>query len=218
MRNLSAENILTLQHSDVFRSVSPDSIVSLLDALDARVQAFDKNALLFSAGDPIDDYLVLLSGSVQASMPQGGVERPVARFSKGESFAEAVSMTLHFSPVNIVAREKSLVLFIPVRNLASNAQKEAAILRGNLSKEMSKKIGVLSQNMSIAGEQRLSDKIIAHLKTLPQRADGTVELPYSRQEWAAYLCVAEKSLLRELKKMQSEGVLEINGRIARVLG
>ena len=45
-----------------------------------------------------------VSGIVQASMPQGGQDRPVAQFGSGESFAEAVAATLKHTPVNIRAR------------------------------------------------------------------------------------------------------------------
>ena len=91
------------------------------------------------------------------------------------------------------------------------------LLCENLSTEMSKKIGVLTQTLSVVGEPRLSDRIMAHLRTLPQDADGRVEVPMNRQEWATYLRAADKSLIRELSTLQKEGVLEVDGRFIRVL-
>ena len=82
---------------------------------------------------------------------------------------------------------------------------------------MSKKIGVLTRTLSVVGEPRLSDRIMAYLRTLPQDADGRVEVPMNRQEWATYLRAADKSLIRELSTLQKEGVLEVDGRFIRVL-
>ena len=69
----------------------------------------------------------------------------------------------------------------------------------------------------MVGEPRLSDRILAYLRTLPADADGRVEIPVNRQEWASYLRVADKSLIRELRAMQNDGLLEVDGRHIRVL-
>ncbi|WP_294382033.1 Crp/Fnr family transcriptional regulator [uncultured Senegalimassilia sp.] len=150
-------------------------------------------------------------------MPQGGQDRPVAQFGSGESFAEAVAATLKHTPVNIRALESTSILCIPAKQLESCTSPHAFLLRENLSTEMSKKIGVLTQTLSVVGEPRLSDRIMAYLRTLPQDADGRVEVPMNRQEWATYLRAADKSLIRELSTLQKEGILEVDGRFIRVL-
>ena len=120
-------------------------------------------------------------------------------------------------PVNIRALEPTSILCIPAKQLESCTSPHAFLLRENLSTEMSKKIGVLTQTLSVVGEPRLSDRIMAYLRTLPQDADGRVEVPMNRQEWATYLRAADKSLIRELSTLQKEGVLEVDGRFIRVL-
>ena len=64
---------------------------------------------------------------------------------------------------------------------------------------------------------RFTEGDLAYLRTLPVDADGRVEIPVNRQEWASYLRVADKSLIRELRAMQNDGLLEVDGRHIRVL-
>lgn len=209
--------IRSLHSSAVFEGIPVKDLRDLLREIDARVMELSEGQLLRRAGDCMDFYPVVVSGIVQASMPQGGQDRPVAQFSSGESFAEAVPATLKHTPVNIRALEPTSILRIPAKQLESCTSPHAFLLRENLSTEMSKKIGVLTQTLSVVGEPRLSDRIMAYLRTLPQDADGRVEVPMNRQEWATYLRAADKSLIRELSTLQKEGVLEVDGRFIRVL-
>lgn len=214
---LTQEDIRLLHASPVFSGIPGQSRLELLREVDARSIDLSEGQLLRRAGDCMDFYPVVVSGIVQASMPQGGQDRPVAQFGSGESFAEAVAATLKHTPVNIRALESTSILCIPAKQLESCTSPHAFLLRENLSTEMSKKIGVLTQTLSVVGEPRLSDRIMAYLRTLPQDADGRVEVPMNRQEWATYLRAADKSLIRELSTLQKEGILEVDGRFIRVL-
>ena len=198
--------IRSLHSSAVFEGIPVKDLRDLLREIDARVVELSEGQLLRRAGDRMDFYPVVVSGIVQASMPQGGQDRPVAQFGSGESFAEAVPATLKHTPVNIRALEPTSILCIPAKQLESCTSPHAFLLRENLS-----------QTLSVVGEPRLSDRIMAHLRTLPQDADGRVEVPMNRQEWATYLRAADKSLIRELSTLQKEGVLEVDGRFIRVL-
>ena len=214
---LTREDIKLLRTSPVFRGISVNDRFELLRELDARVIALEADQLLRRAGDRLDFYPVVIEGTVQASMPQGGQDRPVAQFGPGESFAEAVPATLKHTPVNIRALEPTHVLCIPAKALEMCTNPHAFLVRENLSAEMSKKVAVLTQTLSVVGEPRLADRVLAYLHTLPVDADGRVEVPLNRQEWASYLRVADKSLIRELSAMQKDGILEVDGRFIRVL-
>lgn len=214
---LSQDDIRLLRTSPVLTGIPSKDRLDLLRETQARIMELPEGQLLRRAGDRMDFYPVIVSGSVQASMPQGGQDRPVAQFGAGESFAEAVPAMLKHTPVNICALEPTRILCIPAKQLEACTNPYAFLLRENLSTEMSKKIAVLTQTLSVVGEPRLSDRIMAYLRTLPQGEDGRVEVPMNRQEWATYLRAADKSLIRELGTLQKEGILEVDGRFIRVL-
>ncbi len=214
---VSANDIRVLKTSPVFQGVPEADCLNLLKELHASVMAISQGQLLRRTGDALAFYPVVIEGRVRATMPQGGQDREIAQFAAGDSFAEAVPRTLKHSSVNICAMQPTRVLCIPADELEKCTSSHAFVLQANLSTEMSKKIGLLSQALSVVGEPRLSDCILAYLRNLPVDADGFVTVPMSRQEWAVYLRVADKSLSRELRAMQEAGQLQVDGRRIRLM-
>ena len=50
-----------------------------------------------------------------------------------------------------------------------------------------------------------------YVKTLPSRKDGSCILPETRRDMAAEMGVHEKALLRELRLLQEEGIIALDG-------
>ena len=206
-----------LSESRVFSGIPRGEIAGLLDDLKTQMLVCQAGGSIRGAGDALDFYPVILSGSVRATLLQGGENREVARFAPGESFAEAVPAAIRRCPVDIWALEKTVILCISAERLEGSESAWAAKMRDNLAKEMSRKVVHLSQNLRVLGEPRLCDRILAYLRTLPQNDDGVVTVPLSRKDWASYLRVSDKSLIRELRMLADDGVLEVEGRRVRIL-
>lgn len=209
---IEPKHLEMLEGSSVFAGIPAEQAAALLDELGASVRSVASGDLFRRCGEGLDFYPVIIAGSVRATMLQGGQDRPVATFGSGESFAEAVPSKLKVCPVDIHALEDTKILCIPAAALEASANPHAVTLRSNLASGLAAKIGVLSRTLSVLGEPRLSDRILAYLRTLPLNDDGSVSVPASRSEWADKLRVAEKSLIRELKRMQDAGVVKVEGR------
>lgn len=214
---LNRDDLIRIQKSPIFQSISSDHIESVLRELNVSDRFYNAGSLIHGIGDELDFYPVILSGSVQASMIQGGKERTIINIEEGDSFAEAVPNNLRRCPVNIRALEVTHILRIPSKNLDESMGADALIVRHNLQMQMSKKITVLTEALSVLGEPRLCDRVMAYLETLQPDKKGYVVVPYSRDEWASVLRTVDKSLIRELKKMQDDGILEVDGRNIRIL-
>jgi CRP-like cAMP-binding protein len=153
---------------------------------------------------------------VQATVPRGAQTQIVERFGRGDSFAEAVVVGGTPSPVEISALSDCSVLLIPSARLSASTHVAAPRLHANLMQEMSKKLVHLSVRLNLLTETRLRNRVLMHLETLPVRPDGTVHLPFNRREWAEYLGANSKALLRELRRMQDEGLIELDKQLVRV--
>ena len=78
------EDIRPLKASPVFRGISQKDRFELLNEIDARIVELSEGQLLRRAGDKLGFfYPVVIEGSVLATMPQGGQDRPVAQFGPG---------------------------------------------------------------------------------------------------------------------------------------
>ncbi len=214
---LDESDLDLLEHSSLFAGIPRSEYEAILEKLHASIRKYRVNGVMRRAGDSLDFYPFILSGSIRATLLQGGEPREVARFTKGDSFAEAVPGALKHCPVDIWVIEDAAILCIPAETLAQSNELWALKMRDNLAKEMSKKVMRLSENLRILGEPRLSDKILAYVRALPADADGYATVPLSRIEWASYLRVSDKSLIRELRTMKTQGVLDVDGRRIRIL-
>lgn len=211
-------DVSTLEGSPVFAGVPADVRASLVHALGVSTRAYEKGAVIKHVGDSMEYFPVILKGVVRATMPQGGQDRIVSQFRRGDSFAEAVPIVLKRCPVNIRAMEDTLIMRIPAHSLDTCEHPWAKTIGDNLRTELSKHVATLSATLAVLSEPRLTDRILAYLATLPCAEDGSVTVPYGRQDWAGVLRVADKSLIRELRLMQEAGLIKVNGRKVTVCG
>lgn len=216
MRGSVAPSSVT-SRSPVFAGIPANVHDSLLESVRAFVRNYRRGKILLRIGDTSGFFPVVLSGSIQAVVPRGMHTQIVERFGRGDSFAEAVVTGRTPSPVEIRALSDSAVLQIPAQRLASSTHPWAAQLNANLMQEMSKKLVHLSVRLNLLTEPRLRSRILMYLETLPTQPDGTVHLPFNRQELADYLGANSKALLRELRRMRDDSVITVDQRRVRLL-
>ncbi|MFC6356559.1 Crp/Fnr family transcriptional regulator [Luethyella okanaganae] len=201
----------------MFAGIPSDAHDTLLEAVRAFVQNYRRGDILLRVGDTSNFFPIVLSGTIQAAAPRGVHNQIVARFGCGESFAEAIVVAGSRSPVDVSALTDSTILQLPAQRIASSKHPWAAQLNANLMHEMSKKLVHLSFRLNLLSEPRMRTRILLHLGILPPQQDGAIHLPFNRQEWADYLCVNSKALLRELRRMQDDRLLAIEKRRIRLL-
>lgn len=215
---LDRETFAVLGASPVFAGVAPQHLLKLLDAIGAYTRSYDKGEAVFRSGDALSVVPVVLKGCVEARMlAKDGSKQIIARFEKGDSFAEAVPVSGGTAPVEAIALEPSRILFMPVAALKRGGDSDIVALYGNILGEMTKKVRTLTSKLSILSEPRLRNRIIMYLRSLPTDASGFANIPFSRKALAEYLAVNDKALLRELHRMQDEGIIEGEGKRLKLL-
>lgn len=201
-----------LERSAVFSGFAIANIDKVLIEAEAYELSFREGEFVRRQGDSLDFYPIVVAGVVQAEMPRDSGPMIVERFVAGESFAEAIPQGMGTCPVNIVASEDVRLVAIPAANVNSGEGPLFEKLSQNIAVEMTKKVGRLTAKLSMLSETRLRPRLMKYLKTLPTRDDGSYILPERRREMAAEMGVHEKALLRELRLLQDEGVISLDGR------
>lgn len=211
------ENLGYLKGSSMFLGIPEEQIDPLLRSVRVTVRTWDKGEVVRHAGDEMDYFGIVLSGSVQASLPQAWREQIVERFGACDSFAEAVPVAFRRTPVTITALEDVRIACIKPTDIAASSHAFAALLQENLTQEMSKKLVHLSRKLAILGEPRLRSRIAMYLAEQPVNDAGEIELVFSYRELADYLGVNSAALSREIGRMQDEGILAVGKRTFKVL-
>ena len=88
----------------------------------------------------------------------------------------------------------------------------------NLMELMAGKVINLTEKVDILSQRSTRNKIMSYFKGLSAKNNSnTFTMPFSLLALANYLCVDRSAMMRELKKMKEEGLVETSGNQVTLL-
>ncbi len=209
-------NLEVLKVVDLFKGIEEADLPQLLSCLSAKKAVYGKGQTVFSCGEVIDRFGIVMSGEVQVVQDDYFGNRSIlARIDAGnlfgESFACASNVTLSVSVITTVESE---VMFIYCRNLASQCAKACNFhtrIIQNLLNIISRKNILLTQKIEFTSKRTTREKLLAYLSAEAERAGSShFNIPFNRQELADFLSVERSAMSAELSKLRNDGVLKYN--------
>lgn len=202
-----------LQKSLVFRNKSEEQIRRLLERIETRVKAYQKNETIVTEGEAADKLGIVLSGQVEVQkIYPNGKSITVARFAGSSTFGEAVLFSRSNKyPATVVAAEPSSVLFIPKPELLKLFALDTDIM-ALFMENMSERLVLLNQKIEILSLGTLRQRIAYFLLKESRKQKSTrVRMPFSKRIWAEHLNSARPSLSREICFMRDQGWISFAG-------
>lgn len=217
------ENLTILRRCSLFAGLSDTQTVALLQSLHPVRRSFSKGEVLLLAGYETQELGVVLCGQIEAEKQTAdGVTLTLTRMGPGGIFADILAGSRGAkSPVTVTAATDVTVLLIPYKSLLRPGvpldAAHAAVLQ-NLVAAMADKYFALDRRVELLMLHSLREKVLHYLRTeaLPA-SGGAVRTPYTRAGLAAYLGCERSALCRELSRMRRDGILQIDGRVFRLL-
>lgn len=208
----------------LFAGLSEAQIGALLDEWRPARRRYRRGEALLLAGYETRELGIVLSGLIEAEKHTAdGAALTLARIGAGGIFADILAGSRGAkSPVTVTAAADTAVLLLPYRLLLRQGAPldaaHAAVLQ-NLIAAIADKYFALDRRVEILMLRSIREKVLHYLRTEARRApDGTLRTPYPRAGLAAYLGCDRSALCRELSRMRSDGVIEVQGRIFRIVG
>jgi len=202
----------------LFRGIEKDSAQKLISCLSPRVKQYAKNEIILMTGDTVRHIGIILTGSANAYISHiDGTQTLMSSFTAMSVFGEIlVSIQNHKSPVTIYAASDVTAAFIEydrVFSICSQACGAHSLFIQNLLRVISEKYFRIFDRINILREKTLREKILAYLHGLShQKGAVMVTLPFSKTMLADYLLANRSALSKELRKMEDEGLIVVNGR------
>ncbi len=203
-----------LKKCALFDGVSEADMETLLACLNVSVATYQKGEAIFSEGDRIRSFGIVLSGAVGLVQNDYRGNRSIlesvcAANIFGACFAFAEDEPLS---VDVEAFEPAEVMFVDARRITRSC-KNACSFHGqvivNLLKLIAEKNLVFHRKLLITAQRTTREKLMAYLFSEAKKyGSQTFEIPYDRQELADYLEVERSGLSAEIGKLRREGVLE----------
>lgn len=219
---LTDDNLRTLAASQMFLDIPEEEIPALLEWLDARTESYAKDELVFLIGDSVSRAAVVLEGSLAASFLDERYNNVgVTTFGEGETFGEALAcLEDSYSIIEMRATTDCRIVLLDLGGALRRSDFDTPAkltFNANLIRAFARRALTLNQKIRILSQRKLRDRVKVFLRTQKAEPDGSVRIPYGRSEWAEFLGANRSALSRELSAMQKEGIIELSGRLVRVL-
>lgn len=207
----------------LFRDIPEEALPRLLECLGAEEGHFEKNAMVWHAGDPVRACAVVLSGALRAEAVSAGGEKDLMAYHTPGSVVGDVLMATPggVSPVYVSAAEETRLLFLPYRGIMGGCERNCPWhhkLRENLLGEIAGKFWMQRRRIGYLSARSLRKRIALYLMDQRQaQGSDTVTISGTREDLADLLGVNRSALCRELGRMKEEGLLDYYRNTLRIL-
>lgn len=207
-----------LINSPIFSGLSADELDTIFSKTHHFTKTYEVGDIAAFMGEPVNFLMIVLEGSVKGEMVDfsGKVIKiddirapyPLASafiFGKQNKF-----------PVNVMANEKTRILFIPKYDLMKILQSDIRILQ-NFLNVISGHTQILANKLKFLSFKTIKGKIALYILSLAGPDKDLVELPLTQNDLAEQFGVARPSLARALGEMAEEGIIAVDRKVVRIL-
>lgn len=202
-----------LVNTNLFHGIREEELQAMLPCLKAREQTYQKNEIIFRAGDPVYEIGLVEEGSVNIVVTfYWGTSNIFGHIEKGKIFAENYAAIPGRELLcDAVAAEDSTILFLDYAGISGTCSKACSFhqrLIRNLLRISALKSLALSSRMMHTAPKSMRDKLLSYLSEQAAVNESTTfTIPYNRQQLADYLGVDRSAMSAELSRMQKDGLL-----------
>lgn len=193
-----------------------------VDSIVKRGKPLQRGEYLFHAGDDFSSLFAVRSGSIKVfSIDDEGEEQVIAFYLPGEILGmDAIDSARHISAAK--ALETASVCEIPYRDvekLSANIQN----LQVHMYKLLSREIRIDQELQMLLAKKTSEERIGAFLMNLSMRYEQRrlsatrFRLPMARSDIANYLGLAVETVSRVFTRLQTMGVLKVEGKEIEIL-
>jgi CRP-like cAMP-binding protein len=213
------KSLKILKNNILFGEIEDNDIQTLLNCLGAVIQKYDKNNIIFLAGDEITKVGIVLTGSVSVVKENISGDRNIlASISSPDVFGETFAcIETKESPITVIANSKCEILLIEfnkiIKTCPSTCSFHAKLIE-NMLKLMANKNIMLNAKLEILSAKTTRDKLIAYFSFQGKKK---FTILFNRDQLADYLNVNRSSMSRELCKMRDENIIKFEKNKFEVL-
>ena len=216
-------NKAALQKAYLFQGMNDKEYIGLINCLSPQIKHFSKNETIFFTGDSVQQIGIILCGTAHAYLEHiNGEQTIMSILTPMKVFGEIlVSTRTQQSPVTVCAVSDVTAAFIAYQKICSMCEAACTAHRvflQNLLKVIGDKYFHSFDRINILREKTLRSKIMAYLYSLSDRGKITeVTIPFTKTMLADYLLSNRSALSKELRKMERNGIIVVNGRKIKII-
>lgn len=213
---------MDLQNVELFKDISHDSVDSMMKCFSPEVRKFKKGDTILVFEQEVKYLCVLLTVKAHLyCVDSEGEYTLLENYGPNDIFGEV--FTMPFGAVGYVAEADSdcSVMFMKMSSIygrCSNACEHHTMINKNLFHLSAKKAQMLALRINMISKKTVRQKLVSYFEYLEEKTGSrSFDTELSLSQLANYLCVDRTSLMRELRLMREEGIIQSSGRRITVL-
>ena len=206
-------------------NISKDSIDKMIPCFKPSFKNYKAGETILSYSDNPEQVAILLSGSAKLYFSDiEGDYGLLETYEEGDLFGDVFSLPLNGYEYTVTAVTDCHVVFISYQHIlhpCCHVCEHHSQLISNLFLMTTQRSQELSLHINILGQPTTRKKLLTYLQFI-QAGSGvhegeSFEIPMSLGALSEYLCVERTAMMREIRKMNEDGILESNRRQFKLL-
>lgn len=201
-------------------NISTESIENMIRCFDPTFKNYSAGETILAYSDTVEKVSILLSGEAKLHyIDENGDISLLETYKKGDLFGEVFSFPLDNYEYLVTAETDCRVVFINYQHIVTPCEKVCphhSQLISNLFVMTAQKSQELSLHISFLNLHSTRKKLLAYLRyaqsVYGMGKSGAFEIPMSLGALAEYLCVERTAMMREIRLMKQDGLLDSSRR------
>ena len=211
-----------LSKNALFQNVSAESIERMIPCFEMKKRSFSEKDIIPTSEGTKQYVCLLLEGAVSVSRISIDGSLDLLEYLEDTGvFGDAFAFSNQEDEFISVCEKDCSVLFIEKNQITkrcSNACQHHTQVVENMLQLMGNKVVHLTEKVDILSHRSIRGKLMSYFRIQSTKQGAlTFELPFSLLKLANYLCIDRSAMMRELKKMKDEEVIELDGRMVTLL-
>ena len=202
-------------NNDLFYNFDKQSKNNILKKLNAKNVSYKKEAIIASNLNNIDTIGIIQKGKIEITKyDENGKKTIINTLGVNDIFG---SRFTYYSNTELfaISKEDCSVLFIEYEKIIKSKH---PILISNLITILSNKVLELNNRIDLLTKKTIRDKLLDYFQILyKQNLSKSFYLNMSYTDLSDYLSVDRSALMREIKKLRDDKLINTNGRKITIL-
>ena len=216
------KNMENISKNALFQNVSIESIEKMMPCFDMKKRSFAEKDIIPTVEGTKEYICLLLEGAVSVSRISIDGSLDLLEYMEDTGvFGDAFAFANREDEFITVCEKDCSVLFIEkgqITKRCSNACQHHTQVVENLLQLMAGKVVHLTEKVDILSHRSIRGKLMSYFRIQSTKQYNlTFELPFSLLILANYLCIDRSAMMRELKKMKDDEMIEMDGRMVTLL-
>ncbi len=198
-----------------FEGIEEVDVKKMLTCFQAKTLHYKKDTTILSNVANTTQVGIITSGSaIIIRYNFNGSRNIIEKLNEGETFG---SFSASFSEeLYIISLEETDVIMFDYSRMINRCKKNCEYhnkLIHNMVKILSLKLQNYNERIEVLTKKTIRDKLLAYFNLLVKKQiSKNITLPFSLTDLADYLSIDRSAMMRELKNLKEEGLIESKGK------